>query len=99
MTAAHAHASDYVVCYRLTQDKNQFKLRLWEPAPQTTGDDESRLPYLYVANYTFQTQQDAEAFLRDYLLTNGAFDLPEDHLPAEGQIEILPYPTWATEDP
>lgn len=60
----------------------------------TTEQAEQPLPYLYVANFTFDTIAEAEASLRDHLLNNGAFDVPDSNFPHEGEIAILPYPTW-----
>ncbi len=94
MNLAHALTDDHVICYRITQSFGQVKLRLWEPSPPMHHSDQ---PFLYAANFTFCTRQEAESFLRDHLLINGAFDVPETNFPEEGEIAILPFPTWSME--
>lgn len=91
MNLAHALTEDHVICYRITQELGQVKLRLWEPA---TPGSENTQPFIYAANFNFRTLREAETFLRDHLLVNGAFDVPETDFPAEGAIAILPFPTW-----
>lgn len=94
MTLAHALTGDHVICYRLSTDSGQIKLRLWEPIRASNCQAAAPLPYLYAANFSFKTWFEAERFLREHLLANGAFDVPESDFPPEGQIAILPYPTW-----
>ncbi|MDB9524414.1 hypothetical protein PN498_00315 [Oscillatoria sp. CS-180] len=94
MTSAYALKGDHFIHYQLKQEVGYIKLRLWEPPGSSSGRQTSNLPYLYAANLTFGTLREAEAFLHDHLLTNGALDVPDTNFPQEGQIEILPYPTW-----
>jgi hypothetical protein len=93
MSSVHALAADHAIFYRIQRSPGVVKLRMWEPHPHSVGG--VSLPYLYAVNYTFQKVVDAEAFLREYLLVNGAFDVPDRNFPTEGRIEILPYPTWS----
>lgn len=94
MNLAHALTEDYVICYRITPELSQVKLRLWEPiAP---GSQHTQ-PFTYAANFSFRTRKEAETFLRDHLLVNGAFDVPEANFPTEGEVAILPFPTWPGE--
>jgi hypothetical protein len=99
MTLASTLTSDYVICYRIQYESDHIKLRLWEPPVPKQKSESQGLPYLYAANLSFNTVEEAEAFLHGYLLSNGALDVPEADFPEEGQIEILPYPTWGMEDP
>ena len=93
MTLAHALKCVHVFCYRLSTDSGQIKLRLWEPVSASDCQAAVPSPYLYAANFSFKTLVEAERFLREHLLVNGAFDVPESDFPAEGQIAILPFPT------
>jgi hypothetical protein len=98
MTLAYALADSHVICYRLQSEAGQIKLRLWEPSHPQEGAAQNS-PYLYAVNFSFPTLREAEQFLHDCLMVNGAFDVPEANFPAEGQIEILAYPTWGMETP
>lgn len=98
--ASFSSNRDHTIRYQLqTVTPGHIKLRLWEPAVVTPPASDQPLPYLYVANLTFNTVADAEAYLREHLLKNGAFDVPESNFPQEGAIAILPYPTWNLETP
>jgi len=94
MSVAYSLTGDYTIRYRLQIAPEQVKLQLWEPPVVTNQESAPPAPYLYLANFTFGTVTEAEAYLRNYLLKNGAFDLPETNFPAEGEVAILPYPTW-----
>jgi len=97
MNLAHTLTGDYVVCYRIESIPGQVKLKLWEPTPHSGQRPSMDGPFLYAANFTFACVEEAESFLREYLLVNGAFDVPESDFPQEGQVEILPFPTWGME--
>lgn len=97
MSVAYSFAGDHAIRYRLQVAPDQVKLRLWEPAIAPHPPADNPLPYLYAANFTFDTVPEAEAYLRSHLLRNGAFDVPETNFPEEGEIAILPYPTWGNE--
>ncbi|MGF1457642.1 MAG: hypothetical protein ACFBSG_01300 [Leptolyngbyaceae cyanobacterium] len=97
MSVASSVANDHSICYRLESQPGQVKLRLWEPVLPSARQPEALAPYLYAANFTFKALGEAESFLRDHLLQNGAFDVPEANFPKEGEIAILPYPTWGCE--
>ncbi len=97
--ASYATNHDHTIRYRLELLPGQVKLRLWESSATTTEQAEQPLPYLYVANFTFNTVTAAETYLRAHLLSNGAFDVPESNFPREGAIAILPYPTWGVDSP
>lgn len=97
MSLASALPGDYIVCYRLEEHLGQTKLRLWEPILPSRPAADTTAPYLYIINFTFRTTREAEVFLRNHLLSNGAFDVPESHFPQEGRVEILPFPTWNLE--
>ncbi|WP_008311467.1 hypothetical protein [Leptolyngbya sp. PCC 6406] len=84
-------AAEYAIYYKIVLEAGQIRLRLWEIAPDS---QKNPYPYLYLVNYGFHHREEAEAFLREYLFLNGAFDVPERNLPPEGQVEILPFPTW-----
>lgn len=96
MTSVNALAADYEIYYRITQEVGMVKLRLWEYPRSPSSAPQ---PYLYAVNYRFKRLKEAENFLRDYLLLNGAFDVPEAGFPAEGQVAILPFPTWPGSEP
>lgn len=97
MELANTYTSDYVICYRIKKEPGRVKLRLWEPPRLSPRQDPSEHPYLYAINFSFSHLKAAEAFLRDHLLVNGALDVPEANFPEEGQIVILPFPTWGME--
>jgi hypothetical protein len=97
MTQTPDLTDDYAICYHLQRATSPIKLRLWEPPVPAARGQEQDLPYLYAVNFTFNTLQEAEAFLHEHLLSNGAFDVPETNFPEEGKVEILPYPTWGME--
>lgn len=97
MTSAHAAANDHVICYQFQPDSDRIKLRLWEPSTTAALPDTQSWPYLYMANFTFATLHEAESFLHRHLLDNGAFDVPLTNFPLEGEIAILPFPTWDME--
>ena len=86
-------ANDYAIFYRLATEPGLVRLRLWEMHPHPEVNPQ---PYLYVVNYTFGHRREAEQFLHDYLVINGAFDVPETQWPSEGEIAILPFPTWSS---
>lgn len=97
MNLAHASSEDYVIRYRLRQDVSHIRLRVWEPPAVPDTHRPPDQPYLYAINYSFAHLREAEAFLRQHLLVNGAFDVPEADFPEEGEIAILPFPTWGME--
>ena len=97
--AAFTTTSDHEIRYQIQTVAGQVRLRLWEPSVTVESPTEQVQPYLYLANFNFNTIAEAEAFLRDHLLSNGAFDVPESNFPQEGAVEILPYPTWGLEQP
>jgi len=99
MSVAYSLTGDYAIRYRLQTAPGQVKLQLWEPPISANRESASPVPYLYLANFSFDTVTEAEAYLRHYLLRNGAFDVPETNFPEEGEVAILPYPTWGTENP
>lgn len=91
MSSVQALNADYIVCYRMTREPRAVRLKLWEPSPSHADAPQ---PYLYALNYSFRTLTAAEQFLREFLLVNGAFDVPDHSFPTEGAIAILPFPTW-----
>ncbi|MEM9002521.1 MAG: hypothetical protein AAGE59_03230 [Cyanobacteria bacterium P01_F01_bin.86] len=97
MELSQTLTDDYVICYRITREAERIKLRLWEPAQPSQRQNNSNKPYLYVANFSFSHRHAAEACLRHHLLVNGAINVPESDFPEEGQVIILPYPTWGIE--
>ncbi len=88
---------DHTIRYQIQVSPEQVKLRFWEPQVISGSPSDQPLPYLYLANCTFRTVAEAETYLRNHLLDNGAFDVPDSNFPEEGAIEILPYPTWGVE--
>ncbi len=96
--AAFTTTSDHEIRYEIQPLAGQFRLRFWEPAVARDNSSEPLQPYLYLANFSFDTLAEAEAYLRDHLLNNGAFDVPENNFPPAGAVEILPYPTWGLEE-
>jgi hypothetical protein len=97
--AAFTDTSDHEIRYEIQALPGQIRLRLWEPAVTVDHPSEEQVqPYLYLANFNFDTLAEAEAYLRNYLLENGAFDVPESNFPKAGAVEILPYPTWGLEE-
>jgi hypothetical protein len=99
MTLVHDHPGEHVICYRFRRETGFIKLHLWEPPGPLKNQESQHLPYLYAVNFTFTSMQDAEAFLHTHLLNNGAFNVPKTDFPPEGQITILPFPTWKLDVP
>ena len=97
MELASISPSDYVICYRLIKESDRVRLRLWEPSRPSHRQGPSEHPYLYTINSSFSHLSAAETFLREHLLVNGALDVPETNFPEEGQVVILPFPTWGME--
>ncbi|RZM81858.1 hypothetical protein [Leptolyngbya iicbica] len=95
--AAFTATNDYEIRYEIQPWAGQIRLRLWEPAVTIERPTEQVQPYLYLANFSFGTVAEAEAYLRNHLLSNGAFDVPESNFPSAGAVAILPYPTWGTD--
>ena len=91
MNLAHALTDDYVICYRLKMESGYVKLKLWEPPMPRDSPEHT---FLYAVNFNCTRLSEAEAFLRNYLLTNGAIDVPEVNFPEQGEVAILPFPTW-----
>lgn len=83
-----------IIRYRLKKELGRFKLTLWEPMAHINQSEPSNSLYLYSANLFFPRLSEAETFLRNHLLMNGAADVPDTEFPEEGQATILPFPTW-----
>lgn len=94
MEIAHGLTDDYVICYQIKKEMGHVKLKMWEPPVAAATHGQTEQPYLYAINYSFARLGEAEAFLRQHLLINGALDVPNTGFPAEGEVAILPFPTW-----
>lgn len=87
-------ATDYTLYYMLsTEEMGVTRLKLWELSDQATSATDVD-HYLYKVNYTFPQRQEAEAFLQEFLILNGAIDMPADTAADRGQVMVLPFPTW-----
>ena len=62
------------VTFRETAPRNQDRLK----------------PYLYTANYTVRSVDEAYQLLREYLYTNGVTAVEELDFPNRGKIEVIP---------
>ncbi len=67
------------------------RLTFRETAPRT----HNRLkPYLYAANYTVRSVDEAYQLLRQYLYTNGVIAVEDLDFPRRGKIEVVPGKAW-----
>jgi|GEM_PF-1598189 len=89
----YALATDNLIFYKISQEIDGFKLRIWEKTPgwsQSSG-------YLYIVNYQATSMAVIRQLLASYLASNGR-GLPGDHeqtpLPWKGQVSLLPHATW-----
>lgn len=51
-------------------------------------------PYLYAANYTVSSIDEAYQLLREYLYTNGVTAVEDLRFPNRGKIEVIPGAAW-----
>lgn len=82
------------VTYRIVRDPDPYRpvrLNFREKAPRTY----SRLrPYLYAANYSVRTVDEACQLLRNYLHTNGVIAVDQLKFPRYGKIRLTPASSW-----
>ena len=84
----------HTIKYRISCQQNSPKatrLTFRETAPR----NQNRLkPYLYAANYTVRSVDEAYQLLREYLYTNGVTTVENLIFPSRGRIEVIPGSTW-----
>lgn len=84
----------HTIKYRISRQKTSpqtTRLTLRETAPRNNN----RLkPYLYAANYTVRSADEAYRLLRDYLYTNGVTAVENLIFPHRGKIEVVPDSSW-----
>lgn len=84
----------HTIKYRISCQHNSPKttrITFRETAPR----NQNRLkPYLYAANYTVSSLDDAYRLLRDYLYTNGVTSVENLNFPHRGKIEVIPGASW-----
>ncbi|MEA5463079.1 hypothetical protein [Leptothoe sp. PORK10 BA2] len=84
----------HTIKYRISCQRSSNKatrLTFRETAPR----NKNRLkPYLYAANYTVKSVDDAYQLLREYLYTNGVTAVEELTFPSRGKIEVIPGAAW-----
>lgn len=89
----YALASDHVLHFRISERPGGVRLTMWEMAP---NPKEQLKPYLYVINYYLDTLEEAQGFLRQHLMINGASGVAKLDIPFEGKVRVMPYPTWSS---
>ena len=63
---------------------------------ETAPRNHNRLkPYLYAANYTVKSLDEAYQLLREYLYTNGVTAVDNLSFPSRGKIEVIPGGAWS----
>ena len=84
----------HTIKYRISGQRSAHKptrLTFRETAPR----NKNRLkPYLYAANYTVKSVDEAYQLLREYLYTNGVTAVEELTFPKRGKIEVIPGAAW-----
>ena len=94
----YALATDNLVFYKISQENDGFKLRIWEKIPGLSQGG----GYLYIVNYQASSMAAIRRLLGSYLASNGR-GLPGDHdhtpLPWKGQVSLLPHATWPLATP
>ncbi len=84
----------HTIKYRIScqhSSPKSTRLTLRETAPR----NQNRLkPYLYAANYTVRSVDEAYQLLREYLYTNGVTAVEELNFPNRGKIEVVPMAAW-----
>ena len=83
----------HTIKYRISCNNSPKATRLTfrETAPR----NHNRLkPYLYAANYTVNSVDEAYQLLREYLYTNGVTAVEELSFPNRGKIEVTPGSAW-----
>lgn len=84
----------HTIKYRISCQHNSSRatrLTFRETAPR----NQNRLkPYLYAANYTVRSVDEACQLLREYLYTNGVTAVENLNFPKRGRIEVVPGSAW-----
>ncbi|MEM6254420.1 MAG: hypothetical protein AAF821_16005 [Cyanobacteria bacterium P01_D01_bin.156] len=84
----------HTIKYRISSQQSPpqtTRLTFRETAPRNPN----RLkPYLYAANYTVRSIDEAYRLLRDYLYTNGVTAVENLTFPHRGKIEVIPGASW-----
>jgi len=90
----YALATDSLIFYKISQEIDGFKLRIWEKKNQSSQAD----GYLYIVNYQATSIAATRQLLADYLASNGR-GLPrnDNPLPWKGKVRLLPHATWVLE--
>ncbi len=90
----YALATDNLIFYKISQEIDGFKLRIWEKKNQWSQAD----GYLYIVNYQATSIAAIRQLLADYLASNGR-GLPgnDNSLPWKGKVRLLAHATWIVE--
>lgn len=84
----------HTIKYRISCQSSSHRttrLTFRETAPR----NHNRLkPYLYAANYTVRSIDEAHQLLRQYLYTNGVMAVEDLSFPHRGKIEVVPGAAW-----
>jgi hypothetical protein len=93
----YALATDNLIFYKISQEIDGLKLRIWEKSSGWTQGG----GYLYIVNYQATSMAAIRQILGTYLASNGR-GLPgdTDHsaLPWKGQVSLLPHATWSLDN-
>ncbi|MEM9482788.1 MAG: hypothetical protein AAGA83_03760 [Cyanobacteria bacterium P01_F01_bin.116] len=85
----------HTIKYRISRQQSSpraTRVTLRETAPR----NQNRLkPYLYAANYTVRSLDEAYQLLREYLYTNGVTAVEDLSFPNKGKIEVVPGAAWS----
>ncbi|NEQ51569.1 MAG: hypothetical protein F6K11_15740 [Leptolyngbya sp. SIO3F4] len=85
------HTIKYCISYQQSSQR-ATRVTFRETAPRNNN----RLkPYLYAANYTVRSLDEAYQLLREYLYTNGVTAVEDLDFPNRGKIEIVPGAAWS----
>ena len=87
----YAPAVDHLLFYKIVNDPDGIRLRIWESA---TDLDRSQSPYLYILNLRVGSIAEAKKRLKAHLALNGGTLASGQTLPQKGKVKLMPHPTW-----
>ncbi|WP_035991116.1 hypothetical protein [Leptolyngbya sp. KIOST-1] len=87
----YAPADDHLLFYKIINDSDGIRLRIWESASDL---DQSPSPYLYILNLRVASIAEAKKRLKTHLALNGGSLTIDQTLPFKGKVKLMPHATW-----
>ncbi|MGB3312206.1 MAG: hypothetical protein WBG32_09595 [Nodosilinea sp.] len=87
----YAPVVDHLLFYKIINDIDGIRLRIWESA---TDLDQSPSPYLYILNLRVGSIAEAQKRLKAHLALNGGTLVTGQTLPFKGKVKLMPHATW-----